>query len=167
MAIIKRFWVPVLVLMMVGIHAAIIGYVRSRVAMLGETDEATQSVGLVVFQPAADPGSTYQFQLDVVIEPTRRVSGGAAVQAARLLIIEAAEQQLRRAESPWLEDPMHEELRRRLMTVMLQHLREPVVQRVVITRWMRTPYSPVAEVAKTFGSPKSQPKVLATSATSV
>ena len=144
MGIIKRFWVPVMVLLMVGIHAAIIGYVRSRVAMLGESDDATQTVGLVIFQPTSDPGSTYQFQLDVVIEPTRRVSGSAAVRSAGLLIVEAAEQQLRRAEPDWLADPMHQEIRRRLMTVMTEHLREPVVQRAVITRWLRMPTGELA-----------------------
>jgi hypothetical protein len=54
-------------------------------------------------------------------------------------IREASEQLLRKADPAWLDDPAQTQLRERLMEIVLKHLDEPLVQRVLITDWLELP----------------------------
>ncbi len=54
-------------------------------------------------------------------------------------IREASEQLLRQAEPAWLDDPAQTQVRERLMEIVLRHLDEPLVQRVLITDWLELP----------------------------
>lgn len=139
---VRRFWAPVVVLVMVAIHAAVIGYVRSRVARLSDFQSTAVEIGRLRFQNVQDPKWTYQLQLHAVVDPSTHFRGKERVTQTRMEIIETAEQMLRQVEPTWLADPAHKEVRERLMNVVLQKLDEPLVQRVLITDWLRLPASP-------------------------
>lgn len=136
-ALVKRFWAPVVILIMVASHAAVIGYIRSRVAHLNQSQSNAVEIGLIRFQNPADLGHTYQFDLHAMVDPTRRFQSEERLSQMRLEIIEASEQVLRQVERAWLDDPTHQEIRGALMDVVLQNLDEPLVQRVLITDWLR------------------------------
>lgn len=126
---------------MVAIHAAVIGYVRSRVARLSSLESSAVEIGRLRFQNVNDPASIYHLQLHAVVDPTRQFRGEQALTLTKMEIIESTEQMLRQVDGAWLADPAHKEIRERLMDVVLQHLDEPLVQRVLITDWLRIPNS--------------------------
>jgi hypothetical protein len=138
-ALLRRFWAPAIILLMVAIHAAVIGYVRSRVARLSNLQSSAVEIGQLRFQNINDPDSIYQLQLHAVVDPSRYFRGEQRLTQTRMEIIESAEQTLRQVEPAWLADPAQQEIRERLMDVVLQNLDEPLVQRVLITDWLRVP----------------------------
>lgn len=139
MKLIRRFWAPTVILVMVAIHAAVIGYVRSRVNRLSSLQVNSIEIGRLRFQNVGEPNFTYQLQLHAVVDPSHHFRGEQALTLARMEIIESAEQMLRQVDVNWLADPAQKEIRERLMDTVLQHLDEPLVQRVLITDWLRVP----------------------------
>ena len=139
MKLIRRYWAAALILMMVAVHAAVIGYVRSRVARLSGSKSTTIDIGSFRFQPVSDLSKVYHFQLHAIVDPTRRRRGEERLTKVRMEIMEASEQLLRQADPAWLNDPAQVQLRDQLMEIVLEHLDEPLVQRVVITDWLELP----------------------------
>lgn len=137
MKYLRRFWAPALILLMVGIHAAVIGYVRSRVARLNSIQSTAIEIGHLRFQNTAQPDHVYEFQLHAIVDPAKRFRGEERLTQMRMQMIEAAEQMLRQVDPAWLADPAHEDIREQLMGVVLENLDEPLVQRVLITDWVR------------------------------
>ena len=140
---IRRYWAAGLILVMVVTHAVVIGYVRSRVARLNSVKSSAVEVGAFRIQPISDPSVVYQFELHAVLDPSKRNQGEERLKQMRLEIIEAAEQLLRQVDVAWLDDPGQVQLRERLMDVVLTHLDEPLVQRVLITGWLKIPVTAV------------------------
>lgn len=139
MSILRRYWGVALILLVVGTHAAVIGYVRSRVAELTRLESTSVEIGDFCFQTTQDPHKVYQFRLHAVIEPSKLYVGRARLEQAKIQIQEDSEQMLRQVDADWLADPTHTQVRERLMTVVLQYLDEPLIQRVLITRWIQVP----------------------------
>ncbi|MFK8112546.1 MAG: hypothetical protein AB8B91_10100 [Rubripirellula sp.] len=143
MNFIRRYWGAALILLMVAVHAAVIGYVRSRVARLNESESTAIEIGSFRFQPVADLSKVYHFQLHAIVDPSKRNRGEDRLAQMRMEIREASEQLLRQVDPQWLEDPAQAQIRERLMEVVLQHLDEPLVQRVLITDWLELPVQTV------------------------
>jgi hypothetical protein len=133
-----------MVLMMVGFHAIIIGYVRSQVARLKNAQSTAVTVGSFRFQPLRQPENIYAFRLHAVLDPTRRNRGQERIEQLRLEIMESSEQLLRQVDDKWLEDPGQEEIKGKLLEVVMRHLNEPLVQRMLITDWIKAPIGSVA-----------------------
>ncbi len=70
---IRRDGAAGIILVIVVIHAAIIGHVRTRVAKLAKAHSDTVEVGLFRFQNTADLSKVFQFRLHAVVEPARRM----------------------------------------------------------------------------------------------
>lgn len=140
-SLLRRFWAPAIILLMVAIHAAVIGYVRSRIGRLSNLESSAVEIGRLRFQNVHDPKSIYQLRLHAILDPARHFRGEQKLTQTQMEIVEATEQMLRQADPAWLADPAQQEIRERLMSVVLQHLDEPLVQRVLITDWLRIPNS--------------------------
>lgn len=140
----RRYWVAGLILMMVGLHAVIIGYVRSQVARLKNAQSTAITVGSFRFQPLRQPEFVYSFQLHAVLDPTRRNRGEERIEQMRLEILEASEQLLRQVDEKWLDDPSQVEIKGKLLEVVLRSLNEPLVQRMLITDWIKAPTDTIA-----------------------
>lgn len=130
--------------MMVGLHAVIIGYVRSQVARLKNAQSTAITVGSFRFQPLKQPQNIYSFQLHAVLDPTRRNRGEERIQQMRLEIMESSEQLLRQVDEKWLDDPTQVEIKGKLLEIVLRHLNEPLVQRMLITDWIKAPTDTLA-----------------------
>lgn len=139
MKYLRRYWAAGLILVMVAIHAAVIGYVRSRVARLGTMETTAVEVGSFRFQAVDDVSTVYHFRMHAVMDPTKMFHGKERMTQMRIEICEASEQLLRQAEPEWLDDPTQVQLRERLMEIVLKHLDEPLVQRILITDWLELP----------------------------
>jgi len=128
---------------MVAIHAAVIGYVRSRVARLSNLQSSAVEIGQLRFQNTAVPGHTFQLRFHAVVDPARHFRGEQLLTQMRMEIIESAEQMLRQVDPAWLDDPSQVQIRERLMEVILQHLELALIQRVLITDWLELPVASV------------------------
>lgn len=130
--------------MIVVVHAAIIGYVRTRVAKLAKAHSDTVEVGAFRFQNTADLSKVYQFRLHAVVEPARRLETQDLLTKKRFEVQEAAEQLLRQVNVQWLADPVQTDIRDRLLEIISQQLHEPLVKRVLITDWLELPAASVS-----------------------
>ena len=139
MNFIRRYWGAALILTMVAVHAGVIGYVRSRVNRLSCVESTAIELGSFRFQPVADLSKVYHFQLYAVVDPSKRHRGVERLAQMQMEIREASEQLLRQVDPAWLNDPAQIQIRERLMEIVLKHLDEPLVQRVLITDWLELP----------------------------
>ena len=144
MKLIRRYWGAAVILLMVAVHAAVIGYVRSRVARLSSAESNAVEIGSFRFQPVGDLNTVYHFTLHAVVDPTKRHRGEEKIVQMHMEIREASEQLLRQVDPVWLDDPAQVEIREALMGIVLKHLDEPLVQRVLITDWLELPIQTVA-----------------------
>ena len=139
MTVIRRYWAAALILVMVAVHAAVIGYLRSRVADVGDAASTSVELGGFRFQPVGDLSKVYQFDLHAVVDPSRRHHAEERLMQMKMEIHESSEQMLRQVDGQWLTDPAQAQIRRRLMEVVQKHLDEALVQRVLITNWLELP----------------------------
>ncbi|EMI19796.1 signal peptide protein [Rhodopirellula maiorica SM1] len=139
MSFFRRYWAAALILAIVVVHAAVIGYVRSRVARLQNIESNTFDMGRYRFQNVSDPSRVYHFQLHAVLDPSRRHVGRELLSQQTMEIHEEAEHLLRQVDTTWLRDPEQSELRDRMMEIIGKHLEEPIVQRLLITDWLELP----------------------------
>jgi len=137
--LIRRYWAAGMIILMVAIHATVIGYVRSRVSRLTEIDSTSVEIGVFRFQSVEEPAKVYHFQLHAVLDPANQRRGRDRILRMRMEIMESSEQMLRQVDVNWLKDPTQTQLRDRLMAVVQRHLDEPLVQRVLITQWLELP----------------------------
>jgi len=156
--LIRRFWAPAVILIMVAIHAAVIGYVRSRVNRLSHLQVNSVEIGRLRFQNVGEPNFIYQLQLHAVVDPGHLFRGEQSLTQSRMEIIETSEQMLRQVDVNWLADPLHKEIRERLMDAVLQNLNEPLVQRVLITDWLKIPAgaAPMPMLSDSMGADHQQ-----------
>lgn len=126
-------------MVIVGIHAAVIGYVRSRISQMSTLESTAIEVGQFRFQTIDNIETVFQFRLHAVIDPSRLYHGRNRLTQMSVQIREDSEQLLRQVDPKWLEDPSQTKIRERLMAIVLQYLDEPVVQRVLITDWLQIP----------------------------
>lgn len=160
MKFLRRYWVAGLILMMVGLHAAIIGYVRSQVARLKSVQSTAVTIGSLRFQPLRDPDTVYCFQMHAVLDPTRRNRGEERLDQLRLEIVESAEELLRQSDPDWLVSPGHPEIKARLLEVVLKHINEPLVQRILVTDWLSAPADSIAVNVERKGTAANAPPAL-------
>lgn len=139
MNFLRRYWGAGLIILMVAVHAAVIGYVRSRVARLTSPETTVVEIGEFRFQPIDDLSKVYHFRLHAMVDPTKLHRGRERLNQRRMEIVEASEQLLRQVDPVWLNDPAQTHIRDRLMKVVLEHLDEPLVQRMLITDWLQLP----------------------------
>ncbi|WP_231617470.1 hypothetical protein [Novipirellula aureliae] len=126
---------------MVALHAAIIGYVRSRVSGLQTVETNTIDMGRYRFQPVEDKSKVYQFHLHVVVDPVKKQKCQDRITERTMEIHEESELLLRQVDPTWLSDPEQRQIRDRLMDIIRKHLEEPIIQRVLITNWLELPVS--------------------------
>ena len=126
-------------MLMVATHAAVIGYVRSRISQLTSLESTAIEIGTFCFQPTEQLDTVYRFRLYAVIDPSKIYQGRNRLQQMQVQIREDSEQLLRQIDPKWLQDPTQTQIRERLMAVVLQYLDEPVVERVLITDWLQLP----------------------------
>jgi len=147
--------------MMVAVHAAVIGYLRSRVAQVGEVVSTSVELGSFRFQSVAKKSTVYQFDLYAIVDPSRRHHAEERLTQMKMEIHEASEQMLRQLDPQWLSDPAQAQIRRRLMEVVQAHLNEALVQRVLITNWLELPVQTIGSLTA-FGTGTTSGTVSAT-----
>jgi hypothetical protein len=131
MQILRRYWIAGLVLLLVLIHAVIIGYVRSEAKQVKITASNEIPIG-VYYVPSADKQWMSQLRVHVLVKRELRLSAKATIEMHRWLIHEAVEEQLRQLDPSLLTDPVLLEIKGKIKSILEDTLEEELIERVVI-----------------------------------
>lgn len=131
MQFLRRYWIAGLVLLLVMIHAVIIGYVRSEAKQVKITASNEIPIG-VYYVPSADKQWLSQLRVHVLVKRELRLSAKATIEMHRWLIHEAVEEQIRQLDPALLTDPVLLEVKQKIKSVMENTLEEELIERVVV-----------------------------------
>jgi hypothetical protein len=105
MQFLRRYWIALLVLLLVVIHGVIIGYVRSEARQVKITASNEIPIG-VYYLPTADKQWLSQMRVHVLVRRDLRLSAKATIEMNRWLIHEVVEERLKQLDPSLLEDPV-------------------------------------------------------------
>jgi hypothetical protein len=131
MQVLRRYWIALLVLLLVVIHGVIIGYVRSEAKQVKITASNEIPIG-VYYLPSEDKKWLSQLRVHVLVRRELRISAKATIEMNRWLIHEAVEQRLRQLDPTLLSDPVLLEIKSQIETVLEDTLEDELIERVVI-----------------------------------
>lgn len=131
MHFIKRYWIAGLVLALVGLHAAIIGHVRSEAARIKITASSEIPVGVYYVQ-SPDRQWMSQLRVHVLVPPAKRLAAKSTIERHRWLIHEAIEERLHQLSPELLQDTVLLEVKGQIKLALEEALQEPIIERVLV-----------------------------------
>lgn len=138
MQLLRRYWIAALVMLLVMIHAVIIGYVRSEARQVKVN--ASQEIPLGVYYiQSADKQWLSQLRIHVLVKRETRLAAKANVEMNRWMIHQAVEEKLRQVDPALLSDPALLEIKTQIKTVVDEALAEELVETVVINDRIELP----------------------------
>ena len=129
---IRRYWIGLLVLVLVGLHASIVGVIRHQ-ASLAKID-ASCEVDLgeyLAYQPGIKP--PLQMRLHAIVPLNHRMKSRQLIELNQAQIRQSIEEYLRQLDSKCLVDPYLADLKSQLMEVMIQTIGDSSIDDLVIT----------------------------------
>lgn len=131
MSFIRKYWIAGLVILLVAIHAVIIGYVRSEAMRLKTVASSEIPLGLF-YKQSGDRLWLTQLRVHVQVPPERRLAARATIEHNRWFVHEAVEETVRRLDESLLLDPSLVTLKEEIKRAVNEVLHESLVERVVI-----------------------------------
>ena len=131
MQFLRRYWIAALVLLLVMIHAVIIGYVRSEAKQVKITASNEIPIG-VYYLPTSDKQWLSQLRVHVLVKRELRLSAKSTIEMHRWLIHEVVEERLRQLDPALFTDPVLLEVKSQIKKVMEDTLESDLIERVVI-----------------------------------
>lgn len=131
MSFIRKYWIAGLVIVLVAIHAVIIGYIRSEATRLKTVASSEIPVGLF-YKQSSDRQWLTQLRVHVQVPPERRLAARATIEHNRWLVHEAIEETMRRLDESLLLDPSLVAVKAAVKGAIDETLQEELVDRVVI-----------------------------------
>jgi hypothetical protein len=131
MSFVRKYWVAGLVILLVAIHAMIIGYVRSEATRLKTVASSEIPLGLF-YKQSTDRQWLTQLRVHLQVPPERRLAARATVEHNRWLVHEAVEEALRRLDEKLLLDPSLVVVKDEIKQAIDQVLHEEIVERIVV-----------------------------------
>jgi hypothetical protein len=131
MSFIRKYWIAGLVILLVAIHAVIIGYIRSEATRLKTVASSEIPVGLF-YKQSGDREWLTQLRVHVQVPPERRLAARATIEHNRWLIHESIEETVRRLDESLLLDPSLVAVKAAIKQAIDEALQEELVNRVVI-----------------------------------
>lgn len=129
---IRKYWIGMLVIVLVGLHASIVGVIRHQ-ASLAKID-ASCEVDLgqyLAFQIGKKV--PLQMRLHAIVPLNHRMKSRQLIELNKAQIRQAIEEYLRQLDSNVLADPYLADLKSQLMEVMIQTIGGPSIDDMVIT----------------------------------
>lgn len=131
MAFIRRYWIAGLVMLLVVIHAVIIGYVRSEAARVRIAASNEIPVGVYYVQ-SADRQWLNQLRVHLLVKPERRLDAKAIFEHNRWLIHEVIEEKLRQLDPALLQDVVLLKVKEEIKAVLDETMRDNVIEQVLV-----------------------------------
>ena len=138
MHFIKRYWVAGLVLALVGLHAAIIGHVRSEATRIQITTSSEIPVGVYYVQ-SPDKLWMSQLRIHVLVPPAKRLAAKATIERHRWLVHEAIEERLHQLAPELLQDAVLLEVKEQIKLALEEALQEEIIERVLVNDRVEIP----------------------------
>lgn len=131
MQTLRQYWIAGLVILLVLIHAVIIGYVRSEARQVKVA--ASQEIPLGVFYvQSADKHWLHQLRIHVLVKREIRLAAKANIEMNRWMIHQKVEEKLRQLDPALLADAVLLEIKSQIKTVVDEALAEELIEQVVI-----------------------------------
>lgn len=138
MQLLRRYWIAALVMLLVMIHAVIIGYVRSEARQVKVN--ASQEIPLgVYYVQSADKQSLSQLRIHVLVKREIRLAAKSNIEMNRWMIHQAVEEKLRQVDPALLADPVLLEVKAQIKSVVDEALAEEMIEQVVINDRIELP----------------------------
>jgi len=131
MSFIRKYWIAGLVIVLVAIHAVIIGYIRSEATRLKTVASSEIPVGLF-YKQSSDRQWLTQLRVHVQVPPERRLAARATIEHNRWMVHEAIEETMRRLDESLLLDPSLVAVKAAIQEAIDETLQEELVNRVII-----------------------------------
>lgn len=131
MSFIRKYWIAGLVIVLVAVHAVIIGYIRSEATRLKTVASSEIPVGLF-YKQSNDRQWLTQLRVHVQVPPERRLAARATIEHNRWLVHEAIEETVRRLDESLMLDPSLVAVKTAIKQAIDETLQEELVNRVVI-----------------------------------
>ncbi|MCE3017361.1 MAG: hypothetical protein ACK56W_11055 [Pirellula sp.] len=129
----RRYWIAMLVLVMIGLHASIVGLIRHQ-ASLAKVDASCEvDLGnFLAFQSGGKP--PISMQLHAIVPINHRMKSRQLIELNQSQIRQALEEHLRQIDGRVLTDPYLTDLRSQLLDVMVQTIGNSSIEELVITK---------------------------------
>jgi hypothetical protein len=130
-ATIRRYWIALLVLVLVGLHASIIGVIRMQ-ALSVKTNLSCE-VDLGAYQVVQSPNGAIQLRIHAVVPAAHRLQSRAVFEQRQFEVRQNIEESLRQLDPKLLQNPYLDDMKQQVMDVLVQTLGEAYVDRVLVT----------------------------------
>jgi hypothetical protein len=134
---VRKYWIALLVLILVSIHASIVGIIRHQ-ASLAKID-ASCEVDLgeyLAYQREGKPA--LQMRLHAIVPLNHRMKSRQLIELNQAQIRQSLEEYLRQLDSKYLIDPYLADLKSQLLEVMIQTIGDSSIDDLVVTELKQT-----------------------------
>ena len=131
MSFVKRYWIAGLVMMLVVIHAIIIGYVRSEAARVRIAATNEIPIGVYYVQ-SRDHRWLTQLRVHLLVKPERRFEAKSTIEQNRWLIHEVIEEKLRQLDPSLFHDAVLLKVKEEIKTALDERMHEEVIEQVLV-----------------------------------
>jgi hypothetical protein len=131
MSFVKRYWIAGLVMLLVVIHAIIIGYVRSEASRVRIAATNEISIGVYYVQSRDNRWLT-QLRVHLLVKPERRLEAKSTLEQNRWLIHEVIEEKLRQLDPALLQDAVLLKVKEEIKTALDERMHDEVIEQVLV-----------------------------------
>ena len=129
---IRRYWIGLLVVVLVGLHASIVGVIRHQASMAKVDASSEVDLGqYLAFQIGKK--KPLQMRLHAIVPLNHRIKSRQLIELNKAQIRQALEEYLRQLDSKVLVDPYFADLKSQLLDVLIQTVGDSSIDDLVVT----------------------------------
>jgi hypothetical protein len=156
---IRKYWIGGLVLVMVGLHASIVGLIRHQASLAKVDISCEVDLGSYLAYPNEN-NTPVSMRLHAIVPLNHRVKSRQLIELNQAQIRQSIEEHIRQVDHRVLRDPYLSDLRTQLLDVLVQTIGSTSVEDLAITELQKT--SPDFALSFTNASHPKRPKLVAT-----
>ncbi len=128
----RRYWIGLLVLVMIGLHAGIVGLIRIQASQAKESLSCEVDLGSFYASRGPDEGVVH-LRIHALVPINHRLQSRQLIQLNQFQVRQALEEYCRQADPALLNDPLLTDFKTNLMDCMVQTVGETAAEDVVVT----------------------------------
>jgi hypothetical protein len=128
----RRYWIGLLVLVMIGLHAGIVGLIRIQASQAKESLSCEVDLGSFYVSRGPDQGVVH-LRIHALVPVNHRLQSRQLIQLNQFQVRQAIEEYCRQADPALLVDPLLTDFKTNLMDCMVKTVGETATEDVVIT----------------------------------
>lgn len=156
---IRKYWIAGLVLVMVGLHASIVGLIRHQASLAKVDISCEVDLGTYLAYPNEN-NTPVSMRLHAIVPLNHRVKSRQLIELNQAQIRQSIEEHIRQVDHRVLRDPYLSDLRTQLLEVLVQTIGSTSVEDLAITELQKT--NSDFSLSFTNASHPRRPKLVAT-----